>query len=73
MTDSQAESQVDRLELRALEERNQLHHSVETLKTKIHETLDPARNVRNHFLGVSVFAAVLSFVSGYSFGGVFTR
>jgi hypothetical protein len=73
MTSSQAESQVDRLELRALEERDQLHHSVENLKTKVHETLDPARNVRKHFLGVSVVAAVISFVSGYSFGGIFTR
>lgn len=71
-----SESKVERLELQALSERNQLHKSVAELRSQVtyaRENLDPARNIRKHFLGASITASLVGFVSGYGFAGWFAR
>jgi len=67
---------VDELELKAREERDQLHRSVKELKsqvTHVRETLDPRRNARKYFLPASVIACALGFLSGYKAAGIFTE
>lgn len=67
---------VDNLELRAVEQRNRLHRTTSELKGKIAETreqLDPARNVREHFVGISAAVSVLAVAAGYAVAGMFTR
>ena len=52
-------AQVQNLELRAMEQRNQLHHSVNELKQKVYdvrEKLDIKKNVRRHILATSVIS-----------------
>jgi len=53
-------AQVQNLELRALEQRNQLHHSVNELKQKVYdvrEKLDIKKNVRRHIMATSVISS----------------
>ncbi len=67
---------VEDLQLRALEQRNQIHQTVLELKHKVSETrerLDVKRNVREHFVGVSVAAASISLVLGYAVTHMFTK
>jgi len=67
---------VDNLELRAVEQRNQLHRTTSELKGKIAETrkqLDPGRNVREHFVGIAAAVSALAIAAGYAVAGRFTR
>ena len=67
---------TESLELRALQQRIQLHNSAAELKTKIAATRDKLnmpKNARAHFIGASIVASVLGLLSGYGFGGRFTR
>ena len=67
---------TENLELRALRQRIQLHNSAAELKTKIAATRDKlnmSKNAREHFIGASILASVLGILSGYGFGGRFTR
>jgi hypothetical protein len=69
------EEPVDKLELRALEERNRLHETAGELKEKMVETrkrLNVSRQVREHFLGAAVAVCVLGLLLGYTIAGVFT-
>ncbi len=67
---------VEDLQLRALEQRNQLHQTVVELKNKVSETrerFDLQRNLREHFLPVAAISAALSFLVGYGVGNMFTQ
>lgn len=71
-----SEPNVDELELKAREEREHLHRSVEELKsqvTQVRESFDPRRNARKYFLAASVAASLLGFLSGYKMAGIFTE
>ncbi|MCU1299804.1 MAG: hypothetical protein JWQ87_88 [Candidatus Sulfotelmatobacter sp.] len=69
-------SSLDNLELRALEQRNHLHHTATELKTQItavREKMNVARNAREHLIGATMIVAAFSLLSGYGFAGMFTR
>ena len=67
---------VERLELRAVAQRNRLHRTTSELKGKIaeaREQLDPARNVREHFMGIAAAVSAVAVFAGYAVAGMFTR
>jgi hypothetical protein len=67
---------VEDLQLRAMEQRNQLHQTVTELKHKVSETkerLDVQRNVREHFVAIATSAALLSLVCGYGVARMFAQ
>jgi len=71
---------VENLELRALEQRNQLHRTAMELKSEVEakiaatrEKLNISRNAREHMVGASVVLGLVGLLSGYSFAGMFTR
>jgi hypothetical protein len=67
---------VDRLEIRALQQRNDVHETIGELKDKVVEVrakLDPEKNAREHLLAASLIVSSIGFVAGYGFGGLFTR
>jgi hypothetical protein len=71
-----AQADLERLQLQAMEQRQQIHRSVTDLKfqvSQVRHDLDPANNARQHFVGTSLIAAGVCFVMGYGFGGFFTR
>ena len=67
---------LENLELRALEERNQLHDRATELKGKISETrdrFDPRTIARDHCTGVAIVTGTVSLLCGYAAAGLFTR
>ncbi len=67
---------VDRLEIRALQQRNDVHETIGELKDKVVEVrskLDPNTNVREHLLAASLIVSSVGFLAGYGFAGMFTR
>jgi len=67
---------VDDLQLRAMEQHNQLHQTVIELKNKVSETrerFDIQRNIREHFGAAAGIGAALSFLLGYGVGNMFTH
>lgn len=67
---------IDRLEIQALQQRNQVHETIGELKGKVVEVkarLDPAENARRHWLGASLVVSAVGFVAGYGFAGLFDR
>ncbi len=67
---------LEDLQLRALEQRNQLHQTVAELKNKVSVTrkrFDVHRNLREHFGAAAGIAAALSFLLGYGVGAMFTQ
>ena len=71
---------VENLELRALEQRNQLHRTGMELRSEVQEKIaatrekfDISRNAREHMLGASLVLGLVGLLSGYSFAGMFTR
>jgi hypothetical protein len=67
---------VDRLEIRALQQRNDVHETIGELKDKVVEArskLNPNTNAREHLLAASLIVSSLSFLAGYGFAGMFTR
>ena len=63
----------NQLELRAAEERRKLQHTMVELKSTVRETLDVKRAAREYVKPASAVVAVLGFVFGYAFAGMFTR
>lgn len=70
---------VDKLELRALEERNRLHQTATELRTELEtkindarEKLDIRNQVRKHFAGSAVLVSAIALLCGYGVAGVFT-
>ncbi|MCU1302989.1 MAG: hypothetical protein JWQ87_3273 [Candidatus Sulfotelmatobacter sp.] len=67
---------LDRLEIRALQQRNQVHGTIDELKGKVEEAkakLDLKTNARAHLLGASLVVSAIGFVGGYGLAGLFTR
>jgi len=67
---------VESLELRALQQRNDLHQTAAELRTKItaaREKLNVARNARLHFAGTAAVVTSLGLLSGYALTGLFTE
>jgi hypothetical protein len=66
-----SEGTLDTLEMRAREQRKQLHNSVQELRSTVKERLDPKRNARLYFPQIATVAAVLGLSAGYVVGGIF--
>jgi hypothetical protein len=66
------EPNLEMLELRAREQRKQLHNSVRELKSTVQEKLDPKRNARIYFPQIATVAAILGLSAGYVAGGIFS-
>ena len=69
-------SPLDNLELQAVEQRNQLHHTATELKGKMQETrekLDIRRNAREHFAAMGIAATILGLAAGYGVTSLFTN
>ena len=67
---------LDQLEIRALQQRNQVHGTIEELKGKVEEArakLDVNTIARKHLLGASLVVSALGFLGGYGLAGLFTR
>ncbi|GEM_PF-2050194 len=67
---------IDRLEIQALQQRNQVHETIGELKDKVVEVrarLDPKTNAREHLLKASLILSSIGFLAGYGFAGLFTR
>lgn len=65
---------VENLELRAIEQRNQIHHTTTELKEKLvtaRQKLDLSANLRHHFVPASVIVSCLALIVGYGVGGTF--
>jgi len=67
------EANLEMLELRAREQRKQLHNSVQELKSSVQEKLDPKRNARIYFPQIATVAAILGLSAGYVVGGIFSE
>jgi hypothetical protein len=63
---------IEALEMRAREQRKQLHNSVQELKSNVQAKLDPKRNARLYFPQIATVAAILGLSAGYVVGGVFS-
>lgn len=66
-----SEPTIETLELRAREQRKQIHNSVQQLRTTVKDRLDPKRNAREYFPQIAAFAAILGLSAGYVVGGIF--
>jgi hypothetical protein len=67
---------LERLELRAIEQRARLHKTAGELRSKVavtREKLDISRNAREHFVGAAVGVSLLGFLTGHGLAGIFTR
>jgi hypothetical protein len=62
---------IDTLELRAREQRKQIHNSVQELKSTVQARLDPKRNARIYFPQIATVATILGLSAGYVVGGIF--
>lgn len=66
----------ERLEIRAFQQRERIHRTALELISKVDQAkqqLSPAHNVRKRFAAVSLIAAAVAFLSGYSVAAVFTE
>jgi hypothetical protein len=66
---------LDRLEIEALQQRNEVHETIDELKGKVVEVrakLDPNANARAHLLAGSLVVSSIGFLAGYGLAGLFT-
>ena len=66
------EPTLETLELRAREQRKQIHNSVRDLKSTVQAKLDPKRNARIYFPQIAAVAAILGLSAGYVVAGIFS-
>lgn len=73
------EERVDKLELRALEERQRLHERATELKSKLETTRENLREnlsltnqSREHFGTAALMVSVVGLLAGYAVSGMFT-
>ena len=67
---------IETLQLRAIEQRSQLHRSASDLRERVNETKDRFRlskQAREHLVMVSTVASLGGFLMGYGVAGIFTR
>ncbi len=67
---------LDKLELEAAKQRNQLHENAVELKEKIaatREKFDIQRNAREHFGVAAGVVAAVAFLAGYGVTGMFLQ
>lgn len=67
---------IEALQLRALEERRQLHRIASDLRAKVSRTREKLRlskKAHDHLWTVSLAGALLGLASGYGVAGLFTR
>jgi len=67
---------IETLQLRALEERSQLHRTTTELRAKLALTRDKLnlpKEVHDHLLALSVIAGAVGLVSGYGIAGLFSH
>jgi hypothetical protein len=67
---------IDRLEIQAVQQRNQVHDTIGELKDKVvvvRAKLDPKTNAREHLLKASLIMSSIGYLAGYAFAGFFTR
>ncbi len=64
---------TDILELRAAEQRRQIHNSVSELRTQMREKLDIKKNAREYVWPASGVVGLAGLVLGYGFAGMFTK
>ncbi len=64
---------TDVLELRAAEQRRQIHNSVSELRTQMREKLDIKKNAREYVWPASGVVGLVGLVMGYGFAGMFTK
>jgi hypothetical protein len=67
---------IETLQLRAIEQRNQLHRSASDLRERVNETKDRFRlskQAREHLVAISTVASLAGFLMGYGVAGIFTR
>jgi hypothetical protein len=67
-----SEPNLEMLEMRAREQRKQIHNSVQELKSSVQAKLDPKRNARLYFPQIATVAAILGLSAGYVVGGIFS-
>lgn len=66
---------TETLQLRALEERGQLHRTAAALREKVTRTREKLRfskHAHDHLFTVSLVAGLIGLVSGYGVAGLFT-
>jgi hypothetical protein len=69
-------SQIDHLQLKALEERAQLHRSASELRKRLSATKEKLRfsqQVRKHFAIACAVASLVGLLSGYGFAGLLAQ
>ncbi|HET9308390.1 MAG TPA: hypothetical protein VFO46_20400 [Candidatus Sulfotelmatobacter sp.] len=67
---------VENLELRAIEQRNEIHQTTAELKEKIaaaRQRYDVSANLRQRFTTIAIVVSCLGLIAGYGVGGVFSR
>ena len=64
---------TDVLEVRAADQRRQLHNSVSELRSTLKERLDVRRNARDYLPQAAGVAGFLGLVLGYGLTGMFTK
>jgi hypothetical protein len=67
---------IENLQLRALQQRGEIHKSVSDLRKKIanaREKLRFSKHAREHLAAASALASLVGAVSGYAVAGLFAR
>jgi len=67
---------IDRLEIQALQQRNQVHETIDELKNKVtavRAKFDPTTNAREHLLTAALIVSAVGFLAGYGFAGLFSH
>jgi hypothetical protein len=64
---------ADILEVRAAEQRRQIHSTVQDLKSTVRDQLDVKSRAREYLVPASAVIGVVGLVLGYGFAGMFTE
>jgi hypothetical protein len=67
---------VENLELRAIEQRNEIHQTTAELKEKLadaRQKYDISANLRQRFTTIALVVSCLCLIAGYGAGRIFTR
>jgi hypothetical protein len=73
ITDPGSNAPTEILEMRAAQQRQQLHNSVAELRTQLKERLDLRKNARQYFAPAAGAVALAGLLFGYGFAGIFSH